>query len=97
MTTSTYLGPCSKQEVSITLLLHVFLRGHVESGGANIGLYLLIDCGRIYVQQITSKSSRAARSPLSDRSFSPVRSLVPADDQRILRRSFSISHCAECP
>lgn len=57
MTAFTYLRSCSKQEVSITLLLLLFLRGHTESRDTNFQLYLLIDCGRIYVQRVTSKSS----------------------------------------
>lgn len=56
MTAFTYLRSWSKQEVSITLLLLLFLRGHMENGDTDFQLYLLIDCGRIYVQQVASKS-----------------------------------------
>lgn len=57
MTAFTYLRSWCKQEVSITLLLLLFLRGHMESGDADFQLYLLIDCGRIYVRRVASKSS----------------------------------------
>lgn len=57
MTTFTYLRSCSKQEVSITLLLLLFLRGHMESRDTNFQLCLLIECGRIYVQGVAGKSS----------------------------------------
>lgn len=56
MTAFTYLRSWSKQEVSITLLLLLFLRGHMENGDTDFQLYLLIDCGRIYVQRVASKS-----------------------------------------
>lgn len=72
MTAFTYLRSCSKQEVLIALLLLLFLRGHMESRGTDFQLYLLIDCGRIYVQRITGESPGAARSPLSIHSFSPL-------------------------
>lgn len=57
MTAFTYLRSWCKQEVSITLLLLLFLRGHMESRDTDFQLYLLIDCGRIYVRRVASKSS----------------------------------------